>query len=78
MRSECLVAITLVVCRVSWQKACVQPCLQAGYCLSAVIVHLTLSTLFISHCTLNQGYLGMLAQIEINQVDEIIKLKDSC
>jgi hypothetical protein len=36
MQSECVVAITLVVCRLSQQRACTQSCLQAGYCLSIV------------------------------------------
>jgi hypothetical protein len=48
MRSERAVAITLVVRRVSQQRACAQPCLQAGYCLSDVCVCLALSTLFVS------------------------------
>jgi hypothetical protein len=51
MRSERAVAITLVVRRVSRQRACAQPCLQAGYCLSDVCVRLALSTLFVSPCT---------------------------
>jgi hypothetical protein len=51
MRNERVVAITLVVCRLSRQRACSQPCLQAGYFVSALCVHLAVSTLFVSPCT---------------------------
>jgi hypothetical protein len=51
MCSERAVALTPVVCRLSRQRACTQPCLQAGYCQSTVCFHLDLSTLFVSHCT---------------------------
>jgi hypothetical protein len=51
MRSERAVTVTLLVLRLSRQRACAQPCLQAGYCPSVVRVHLALSTLFVSPCT---------------------------
>jgi hypothetical protein len=53
VRSERVIAITLVVRRLGRQSACAKPSLQAGYRISAGCVRLALSTLFVFLFTYN-------------------------